>query len=158
MKTLIICSVIFILLLAYIMGGRTWLKRKPWTAGFFALIEPIEIFLYKKSETILFARLLTVLGALLSFLTFLGTIDISPLMPLIPDEWESAVKASYNLLPLTISILGFIVEWLRKKTTAPIELVALPEKVLEKPEVAEAVQAAEVAKVEAVAAVQEAKG
>lgn len=153
MKTLIILGVIFILLLAYVLGGRAWLKSKPWMAGFFAWIEPVEIFLYKKSETILFARGLAVLGAVLSFLTFLGSIDITPLMPFIPDAWEPLVKAIYNLLPLTISVLGFIVEKLRNSTTAPLEIVAVAEKD-KTPEVVQAVAAADAAKGDAVAAIK----
>lgn len=157
MKTLIIVGVIFALLLAYVLGGRAWLKSRPWMAGFFAFIEPVEIFLFKKSETILFARGLALLGAILSFLTFLGTIDISPLMPFIPDEWEATVRAVYNLLPLTISVLGVIVEKLRNSVSAPIEIVAMTEAVKAKPAVAEALAVAEDAKAELVAAAQEAK-
>lgn len=46
-----------VLIIIYAMWGRAWLKRQPWSQGFFDWIEPIELVLFKKSETILFARL-----------------------------------------------------------------------------------------------------
>lgn len=157
MKTLIIVGIIFTLLLGYVLGGRAWLKSKSWAQGFFAWIEPVEIFLFKKSETILWARLKIVTGLLLTAMTQLGAIDLSPLWPFVPDEYEGPIKIVLNLLPLAITLIGMIDEKLRNSVSAPIELVALAEKD-KTPEVVQAVAAAEVAKVEAVAVVAEAKG
>lgn len=157
MKTLIICGVIFTLLLAYVLGGRAWLKSKPWMAGFFSLIEPVEIFLYKKSETILFARLKIVTGLLLTILAQLGTIDLTPLWPFIPDEYEGAIRVFINFLPMTIALLGMVDEKLRNTTATPIEVVALPEEVKAKPEVADALITAEIAKAELKAVAAEAQ-
>lgn len=157
MKTLIILGVIFALLLGYVLGGRAWLKSKSWAQGFFAWIEPVEIFLFKKSETILWARLKILTGLLLTAMTQLGAIDLSPLWPFVPDEYEGPIKIVLNLLPLAITLIGMIDEKLRNSVSAPIELVALAEKD-KTPEVVQAVAAAEVAKVEAVAVVAEAKG
>lgn len=152
----IVLCIVFTLLLAYVLGGRAWLKSKPWMAGFFAFIEPVEIFLFKKSETILFARLKIVTGLLLTLLAQLGTIDLTPLWPLIPDEYEGPIKVFVNLLPLTLTMLGWIDEKLRNSVSAPLEIVALAEKD-KTPEVVAAVAVAEAAKVEAVAAVEVAK-
>lgn len=157
MKTLIIVGIIFTLLLGYVLGGRAWLKSKSWAQGFFAWIEPVEIFLFKKSETILWARLKILTGLLLTAMTQLGAIDLSPLWPFVPDEYEGPIKIVLNLLPLAITLIGMIDEKLRNSVSAPIELVALAEKD-KTPEVVQAVAAAEVAKVEAVAVVAEAKG
>lgn len=154
MTVLIVIAILVALLLAYVLKGREWLKRQSWTQGFFAVVEPIEIALYKKSETILFARSLTALGAVLTFLTQLGQIDITPLMPLVPEKYHSLVQFCWNLLPLTITGLGMIVERLRNRTTKPIELVAVPEKTAPV-EVKAAMALAEEVKEQAVAAVKE---
>lgn len=156
MKILVPLALLVAVLLWYALAGRDWLKRQPWAAGFFAMVEPWEIFLYKKSETILCARLLSVLGGLLTVLAQLGQVDITPLMPLVPDRWEPYVHVVWNLLPLTITGLGMIVEKLRNSTTLPLEVVAVPEKVIaENPKVAEAVARVEEVKAEAVAVVKE---
>lgn len=156
MKTLIILGFILLLVLAYILGGRAWLKSKPWMAGFFRWIEPVELFLFKKSETILWARLKVLTGVLLTLLTQIGTLDLTPLLPLLPEQYAAWVKVFINLLPLSIAAIGLIDEQLRYSTTKPIELVALKEKDMT-PAVAEAVAVAEVAKEEAVVAVETAK-
>ncbi len=149
-------SIVVVLLLWYALHGREWLKTKPWAQGFFNWIEPIEIALYKKSETILWARLRMVVGLLLTVMTTLGTIDLTPLMPFVPDQYETMVRALFNLLPLTLSLLGMIDERLRNHTTKPLEIVAAPENSMT-PKVAEAIAAADNAKADAVAAVIEAK-
>lgn len=156
MKTLIVLGIIFTLILAYVMGGRAWLRSKPWMAGFFNWIEPWEVALYKKSETILWARLKIVTGLLLTVLTQIGTIDLTPLWPFIPDQYENWIRNGLNLTPLGISIVGWIDEWLRNRTTAPIEVVAMAERD-KTPEVKAAEVKLEDAKAEVVAAVQEAK-
>jgi hypothetical protein len=127
MKILLPIAAIVAVLLVYVLWGRDWLKKQSWAQGFFAFVEPIEIFLYKKSETILFGRLLTGLGAVLTLLTQVGSIDITPLMPFVPEKYHAFVQFVWNLLPLTISALGMIVEKLRNSTTKPLELVAVPE-------------------------------
>lgn len=133
---------------------RPVLRSEPWAEPFFLAIEPFELWVYKKSETILWARFKMLIGVILTTLTQIGAIDITPLMPFVPDEWEPLVRFGWNLLPMLITILGMIDERMRNDTTKPIELVALTEKEKEKPAVAEAITAAEVTKVEAVAAVE----
>jgi hypothetical protein len=154
MKILLALAVITILLLLYALWGREWLKSKSWAQPFFAWIEPLEILLFKKSETILFARLLSGLGIVLTFLTQISTIDLTPIMPFVPDKYEPFVRVVFNLMPLVLSGLGAIVEWLRNRTTKPLELVAVPEAALS-PEVKVAIAQADEAKEVAVAVVKD---
>lgn len=145
-------------ILWYALAGRDWLKSKPWAAGFFAWIEPIEIVAFKKSGTILFARMKMLTGVLLTVLTQLGSIDLTPIMPFVPEQYAGLVRAVFNLLPLLISIVGWADERQRYSSTKPVELVALPDKVVaENPRVAEAVAMADATKTEAVAVVVNAK-
>ena len=146
------------ILLWYVLGGRAWLKSKPSAAGFFAAVEPVEILLYRKSETILWARLKMLVGVVLTVLIYLGSLDLTPIMPFVPQEYHALVQALYNLLPMLITLVGMADEKLRAGTTSPLELVALPDKVVaENPAVAEAVAAADASKAEAVAAAADAK-
>lgn len=157
MTILIVLAIIASLIIWYALQGRAWLKARPWAQGFFAFIEPIEIALFRKSETILFARLKMLTGLVLTLLTQIGSIDLTPIMPFVPDGYEPIVRVAFNLLPLIITLVGWMDESLRKTTTKPIELVAVPDKVVaETPALAEAVAMAEVAKFEAVAEVKQA--
>lgn len=145
-------TVVIAALALYAIWGREWLKRQPWAQGFFAWIEPFEITLFKKSGTLLLARLKMATGGLLTLLTQLGTIDITPLMPLIDDKWEGLVKLAFNMLPLLITLVGWVDQNQRYTNTKPVELVALPDAVAANmPDVVEA----ETAKVKAVAAVKQ---
>lgn len=156
MKLAIILIPVAILLTWYALWGRDWLKSKSWAQPFFAWVEPIEIALFKKSQTILFARLKMVSGVILMLLSQAGTIDLSPFMPFVPDAYAPYVHAAVNLMPLTLTVMGWIDEALRNKTTQPIELVAVAEKD-KTPEVKEAIAMADQTKTDAVAAVVEAK-
>lgn len=154
MKTLVVLAIITGLLLWYALQGREWLKSKSWAQGFFAWIEPAEIALFKKSETLLVARSLSGLGVVLTVLTQISTIDLTPIMPFVPEKYALYVQIAFNSMPLAITGLGAIVERLRNRTTKPIELAALPDKVVaENPKVAEAVAMADATKTEAVAVV-----
>jgi hypothetical protein len=159
MKILIILALITALLLWYALQGRDWLKSKPWAwaRGFFAWIEPIEITLFKKSETILAGRTLAALGGVLTFLTQFGEIDLTPIMPFVPEKYQPFVSFAVNSTPMLITAIGWMVERLRNRTTKPIELVAVPDKVVaESPALQEAIAMADDAKVEAVAVTAEA--
>lgn len=153
MKVLLIVLVVAGLIAAYVMWGRTWLKSKSWAQGFFAWIEPVELMLWSKSETILWARLKQFTGVFLTFLTSIGAIDITPIMPFVPDEYEGILRAVFNLIPLVITLVGIVDEKLRRDTTKPLALVAIAEKDIT-PAVAEAIEVAEIAKVQAVAEVK----
>lgn len=151
--TLLIVSVV---LTVYALWVRDWLKKQSWAQGFFAWIEPIEIALFKKSSVILFARLKMLTGAILALLTNLGTIDLTSVMPFVPEKYQPYLHAFFNLTPLLLTMVGWMDEKLRNATTLPIEVVAVPDKVIaENPVVANAVATAVVAKTEAVAAVKE---
>lgn len=141
-------AILALLIAAYAAGGRKWLKTKPWMAGFFAKIEPMEILLWRKSESILWARFLQGLGLLLTALTALGTFDLSPLFPLLPDKYRWVQP----MLPLIISAAGAMNEALRRSTSKPLELVEVPDAA--PPRVAAAVATAEATKEIAVAAVK----
>jgi hypothetical protein len=142
-------------LLLYITYGRPWLKDQPWSKPFFDWVEPIEIFLFKKSETILFARLKIFGGLLLTFLAQVGTMDLSPLLGMLPEQHRPLAQFAINLAPMLLTFIGMADERLRNTTTKPLELVALPEAKPLPPEVAAVVQAAEEVKAEAVAVVKE---
>jgi hypothetical protein len=150
-------AIVAALLALYAVKGRAWLKAKPWAKPFFDWIEPIEILLWKKSETILFARLKMVSGILLTLLTQLGTIDLTPLMPIVPEKYQAVVQVAVQMLPFTLTIVGWMDERLRNCTTKPLELVEVPEAKPVPPEVAAAVAQAEAVKEVAVAVVQDAK-
>jgi len=137
----------------YVLIGRPWLRRHA--PGFFATIEPVEIALWKKSETILWARLKMLSGVLLTILTQAGTIDLTPLVPFVPETYRPLVTTAVNMLPMSVTFVGFVDEWLRRRTTKPLELVAVPDNA--PLEVSQAVAKADAAKIVAVATVQEAK-
>lgn len=128
MKFLIVLALLALVLTWYAIWGRDWLKGKSWTQGFFEWIEPFEIALFKKSQTILFARLKMLSGVVLMALTQLGTIDLTPIMPFVPDKYEAIVRVAFNLLPLTLTLMGAIDEKLRNSVSKPLELVAVAEK------------------------------
>lgn len=155
MKLIIAVVIIALALGFYAAWGRDWLKRQPWAAGFFAKLEPLEIALYKKSETVLFARIKVLTGIVLTMLTQLGGADLSPILPYIPEAHRGLAQFGINLLPMLITLVGIMDERLRNTTTKPLELVALPETKPLPPAVEEAIAVAEQAKAEAVAEVKQ---
>jgi hypothetical protein len=162
MKTLIILAVITGLLLWYALWGRDWLKSKPWAQGFFAWVEPVEIVIFKKSRTILLARILKALGIVLAALQYFDGVDLAPILPLVPEKYQWFLTTAVGSIPLLSTIVGWMVERLRNETSTPIQLVALPDKVVaESPKLQDVIAKADDAKVEAVAvtavAVAEAK-
>lgn len=147
MMLLIVLGVLTVVVVAYAMGGRKWLKSKPWSAGFFAAIEPFEIVCWRKSESLLWYRFLQGMGAILTGASALGQFDLSPLWPFLPEKYRWLPP----ILPLIISMLGAMGENLRRYSTKPLELVEVPD--VAPPHVAAAVAAAEVTKNVAVKAV-----
>lgn len=156
MKVLLALAVFTALLLWYAMAGRDWLKRQSWAEGFFAVVEPVEILLFKKSETILVARTLSGLGVMLTGLQQLNGIDVTPILPFMPEKYQPFVLFAVNSLPMLLTGLGALVEWLRNRTTKPLELVAVAEADIT-PEVARVIATADAVKVKAVELVTEAK-
>lgn len=125
MKWLIGLTVVTVLIAVYVAWLRPLMRKTAWGAAFLDYIEPMERVLWWKSETILFARLKIVAGLLLTALTQMGSIDITPLMPFVPDEYEGFVKFVWNMIPLTLTVMGWVDEKLRKDTTKPLEIVAM---------------------------------
>lgn len=147
MKWVIGITIFTVLLAAYVVAIRPMMQKTAWGQAFLAKIEPIERMLWWKSETILWARFKIAIGLLLTLLTQAGQIDIMPLMPFIPDQYEGFIKFLWNMLPLAITLIGWTDERLRKDTTKPLEVVAMrtdvPDEVKEK--VAEAAAMAKAA-------------
>jgi hypothetical protein len=144
------------LALLWSLWGRDWLKAKGWgwSNAFFAWLEPIEAVLWRNSKTIFIARLKVLNGLLLTAFTNLGAINIEPIMPIVPEGWEPTVRIAWNMVPLILSLLGWMDEHLRNHTTEPIVKTSLTEAEKQQPEVAAAVAKFEEAKAE-VAAVAE---
>lgn len=158
MKILLPLALIVAVLLVYALWGRDWLKRQAFAQSFFDWIEPIEIALFRKSTTILFARLKVVTGLMLLYATQASQIDWTLLMPFIPEQYRFYINIAISSLPALISLIGWADENLRKKTTLPIEIVSVPEKVIAgNSDVAVAVAEAKSTNVVAVAAIDEAK-
>ncbi|BBB99411.1 hypothetical protein [Bradyrhizobium elkanii] len=156
-----IAAIIFAVLVWYALVGRQWLKSKPWAAGFFSWIEPLELSAFKKSETILVGRLLWAGGLFVTFYdslaTFAQSLDLTPLTTRVFDWLQVPPDMRSLSMSAFIGILGLLINRLRKTTTKPLELVAVPDAKLP-PAAAQAVAQAEVAKEAAVQAVAEAKG
>jgi hypothetical protein len=155
MKILISLMIFVALVAVWVAWLRPVLRTKPWAQGFFAAIEPIEITLWRKSETILWARLKMVVGVVLTILTQTQAIDLSPIMPFVPDQYEPLVKMAFNLMPLIITVVGWVDEQLRKDTTKPLVIVETPQDA--PPAVAAAVAKVDAANASAVAVVDAAK-
>lgn len=149
MKAILILLILTAVVVFYALYGREWLKTKGWGLRFLAWIEPVEIFLYRKSATILVARFKQLMGATVWLLIQLGQIDLATIAPFIPEKYRWLL----SLAPFGLNLLGMIDEALRNRQTKPIELVALPDKAVT-PAIAQAVATAEIAKVEAVAVVK----
>lgn len=155
---LLIIAIVAALGAAYALWGRAWLKSKSWAKPFFDLIEPIEVKLWQKSETLLFARLLSWVGVLITAYDFVVALapgmDWTPVTSIllrgVPESMRPVVASAL------VALIGLAMAHLRKLTTKPLELVAIPDKDMP-PAVAEAVAVADAAKATAVAAVAEAK-
>lgn len=123
----LVCFSLFTILLAiWVVFVRPWARARPGWKWFFDAIEPIEIALWRKSETLLWARFQMLTGILLEFLMLLRGIDLTEVMPYIPEKYRTTVTTTMHVLPLVITILGWINEMLRRDTTKPLPIVELP--------------------------------
>lgn len=136
---------------------RDFAKNRGWFPSFFAFFEPIEAKLFKNSKTVFIARLKVINGLLLTAMTNLGAINIEPIMPLVPDEWEPVIRILWNMLPIVLSLMGWMDEHLRNHTTEPVIVTSLTEVEKQKPEVEAAVIQLEVAKAKVIAVAEEVK-
>ena len=141
------------LVLLYALLVRPWLRKREWAKPFFAnpVIEWLEIYLWSKSESILWARWQQFLGLVLTVIGFLGAIDYSLLAAVVPPKYVPFLP----LIPMVLNLTGTIAEALRRDTSTPLAVVALPE--VKPVAVAIAVAEAKAANIVAVAAVDVAK-
>jgi hypothetical protein len=153
MKTFLLALLALALVLTvYALLIRPWLRKRGLAPWWFEAVDRIELTLFKKSETILFARLKVAVGILLSLLTDLSGMDLTPLMPFVPEEWMGTVQLAIKALPLLLSLVGWADERLRYDTTKPIDVVAVS---VDAPaEVQAAVAVVEATNAEAVATVK----
>jgi len=157
---LLVLALIGAFLLIYALVLRPWLKTKPWAQRFFAWIDPLELALFKKSETILVGRLLWVGGLFVTFYdglaTFVQSLDLTPLTTRIFDWLHIPTDMRSLSATAFVGIIGLLINKLRKATTKPLELVAVSNANVT-PAAAVAMAQADVAKDQAVQAVAEAK-
>jgi hypothetical protein len=146
---LVLFVLVAALALVYILHGRQWLKQQAWAQPFFEWVEPIEIALWKKSESILFARIMMLVGTVPVIAQQLNMFNMPEVLALIPEKYR-------GWLMLIFLVCGLIVEFNRRTTTEPLAVTALPEKAVP-PEVKEAVEKAKEAEVAVIAKVEEAK-
>jgi hypothetical protein len=135
---------------------RPWLRNKPGAQWFFQLpfVEWFEINVYKKSETIAWARYLTALGAVLTGIANADPATAQTMVqmfePILPAGWAGVSR----FIPMIITAAGLLAEYQRRDTTKPLAVVAMPS---DAPiEVKEAVASAEIANADAAAAVEKA--
>lgn len=153
---MLIFAIVVILgaLLWYALAGRAWLKSKAWANPFFDFVEPVEIALFKKSETMLVGRILSFGGMLVTFYdsiaVFATSLDWTPvtsrILADVPPDMRGMVISS------SVFGLGLLIGWLRKRTSKPLEVVALPADV--PPLVAAAVNKAEATNAQAVRVIE----
>lgn len=125
---LIIIAALVALSLWYALFGRKWLLTRPWAEGFFRFVEPVELALFKKSETILVGRLLWLGGGLVTLYdtlaVFASSLDLTPLtahlLYWIPEDMRGLAVSAF------IAAIGLLVNWLRMRTSKPMEIVSLP--------------------------------
>lgn len=139
------------LVVGYITWLRPWLRSQDFARPFFDFIEPIELALWRKSETILWARFLQVVGLVSTVAGIFGAIDWTMITPLVPEPYQNFMP----LIPLVLNLIGTVTEKLRRDTTKPLEVVAVP--VDAPPEIKRAVAQVEATNAQAVAEVKEAK-
>lgn len=147
---------IIVFVLIWVLGLRKWLRGKDWewSCAFFASIEPIEIWLWCKSETVLWARLQAFGAVLLIVLPWAGALDVDPWLAGIPQQHHWWIK----LVPVAaLALNGLVTELLRRDTTKPLTLVAVPEFQPIPVEVKEAIRVSEMVKTEAVEIVKTAE-
>jgi hypothetical protein len=149
------------LVMAYALAIRPWLKNQAWAQRFFAWIEPAELALFKKSETVLMGRLLSIGGAIVTaydgFMAYFSGLSWTPLTTRAMDFLSIPADMRPLAMSAAVSGIGVAIVSLRKRTTKPLALVAVPEASIP-PAAAQAMAAADIAKDQAVAAVAEAKG
>lgn len=151
MKILIFLTVLTVLVALYVVVIRPWLRKTEWAKPFFSnpVTEWIELHLFRKSETLMWARYRMALGTTLTALQSFGAIDITPLITVLtfvlPDQYDWVAQVIATGWPMVFALAGAIAEILRRDTTKSLDLVAVPEAVKADPAMAAAEQQRETA-------------
>lgn len=153
---LLILALIVVFAFVYALVIRKWLKTKTWAQGYFTAVEPFEIALFKKSETVLVGRLVWFGGLMVTlydgFVAYFSSLNFEPLTTRIMDFLHIPTDLRGFTLSAFVTALGLAIVRLRKTTTKPLELVAVPDAQVT-PAAAKAMDQAETAKDKAVDAV-----
>lgn len=153
----VLAFIIFVLVYALVL--RSWLKQQSWAQAFFTKIEPAEIALFRKSETVLIGRLVWLGGAIVTaydgFIAYFSSLNFEPLTTRAMDFLHIPPDMRGVTLSAVVTALGLAIVRLRKATTRPLDLVSAPEAL--PPAAAAAIVRAEITKDAAVTAVQDAK-
>lgn len=128
MRFILFIVLIVAIITWYALAGRRWLKTTSFGTEFLAWVEPVEIALYRKSETLLMGRLLWVGGFLVtaydSLAVMAAGLDLTPItsrvFSFVPEDLRGIVVAG------SFGAIGLIISWLRKRTSKPIEVIAAP--------------------------------
>jgi hypothetical protein len=156
---LLVVALIVALLFIYALVLRPWLKIQPWASGFFAAVDRVELALFKKSETVLVGRLLWLGSGIVTLYdmagVFFSSLDLTPIQTRVFDALHVPQDLRGTVLSAFVAALGFMMVYLRKQVSKPLELVAVSDKdVANNPKVAEAIAMADATKAEAVSVVK----
>jgi hypothetical protein len=119
-------------LMLYALVIRPLIRKTTWGAAFLDKIEAFEIAAYKKSETVLFGRLVWLGGIIVSVYDgvaeFAKQLDLTPLTTRIFDALHIPPDLRGLTASAAVMALGFAIVRLRKDTTKPLAEVAKPSK------------------------------
>jgi hypothetical protein len=119
-------------LMLYALVIRPLIRKTTWGAAFLDKIEAFEIAAYKKSETVLFGRLVWLGGIIVSIYDgvaeFAKQLDLTPLTTRIFDALHIPPDLRGLTASAAVMALGFAIVRLRKDTTKPLAEVAKPSK------------------------------
>ena len=115
----LLLSLLTIMVLLYAFVLRRFVKS--WFPSFFAWLEPIEAKLWAKSRTILLARLTWLGGLVAGAANMTAGVDWTSVLSQLVSHLPAGAQpyASSLIVPLAISVIGGLFEWLRR-ITAPL--------------------------------------
>lgn len=118
-----------------------WARKQKWAAEYFWWLEPVAITTFQKSESVLYDRVKQLVGAVATLfgvvLPLVGAIDPTVFMPFltwVPEEYRTILVA---VPALALWLDGMVGVKLRKQSTLPLPVVALPMDKQDLPEVVE---------------------
>lgn len=118
-----------------------WIRKQKWAAEYFWWLEPVAITTFQKSEAVLYERVKQLIGAVATLfgvvLPMIGAIDPTVFMPFlswVPEEYRTVLVA---VPALALWLDGLVGVKLRKQSTLPLPVVALPMNKQDLPEVVE---------------------